>query len=217
MDKLIETQKGELIVTNDGATILKNLQVFHPAAKLLIQTSKAQDIEAGDGTTSVVILAGALLEAAQSLLEYGIHPTRISDGFALALNKSLEVISELGIKVDLSDDEQLLQCVKTSLSSKIVSQNATELAPIALSSIKSICDISTATNLDLNDIKIYQKLGGTLEDIQLFKGVLFADKMPLSAPGAPLKIESPKVAMLQFCISSPKTNMENNVVISDYT
>lgn len=85
MDKLIETKKAELIVTNDGATILKNLQVFHPAAKLLIQTSKAQDIEAGDGTTSVVVLSGALLEAAQSLLEYGIHPTRISDGFALAL------------------------------------------------------------------------------------------------------------------------------------
>lgn len=89
MDKLIETSKGELIVTNDGATILRNLQVFHPTAKLLIQTSKAQDIEAGDGTTSVVIISGALLEAAQSLLEYGIHPTLISDGFALALNKSL--------------------------------------------------------------------------------------------------------------------------------
>lgn len=101
MDKLIETSRGELIVTNDGATILKNLQVFHPTAKLLIQTSKAQDIEAGDGTTSVVILSGALLEAAQSLLEYGIHPTRISDGFAVALNHSLSVIEGMGIEVDL--------------------------------------------------------------------------------------------------------------------
>lgn len=121
MDKLIESSRGEIIVTNDGATILKNLSVLHPTAKLLIQTSKAQDVEAGDGTTSVVVVAGSLLEAAQSLIEHGIHPTRISEGFALALTKSLEVINELSIRVDIQDEDQLIQCVKTSLSSKIVS------------------------------------------------------------------------------------------------
>lgn len=95
MDKLLETAKGETIITNDGATILQNLSVLHPTARLLIQTSKAQDIEAGDGTTSVVILAGALLEAAENLIHKGIHPTRISEGFAIALKKSLEVINEV--------------------------------------------------------------------------------------------------------------------------
>ena len=95
MDKLIETAKGETIITNDGATILKNLSVLHPTAKLLIQTSKAQDIEAGDGTTSVVILAGALLEAAENLIHKGIHPTRISEGFSIALKKALKVINDV--------------------------------------------------------------------------------------------------------------------------
>lgn len=106
--------------------------------------------------------------------------------------------------------------MKTSLSSKIISQNSTELAPIAIEAIKSICDIKTAKNLDLKNIKIHQKLGGTLDDIQLFKGVVFTNNMPVSAPGSLSKVQNPKIAVLQFCISSPKTNMENNVVISDY-
>ncbi len=95
MDKLIESGKGETLITNDGATILKNLSVIHPTANLLIQTSKAQDIEAGDGTTSVVILAGALLEAAENLIHKGIHPSRISEGFSIALKKALEVVNEV--------------------------------------------------------------------------------------------------------------------------
>jgi T-complex protein 1 subunit delta len=85
-----------------------------------------------------------------------------------------------------------------------------------LDAIKSICNINTATNVDLNNIKVYQKLGGTMDDIQLFKGIVFPTKGPINAPGAPTKVLNPKIAVLQFCISSPKTNMENNVVVSDY-
>lgn len=165
MDKLLETSKGEVLITNDGATILKNLSVLHPTAKLLIQTSKAQDVEAGDGTTSVVILAGALLDACETLIHKGIHPSRISSGFARALRKSLEIIDSVAKKIDLNNEDELIQCVKTSLSSKIVSQNSTELAPIALEAIKNIVDINTADNVDLKDIKILTKLGGTIDDI----------------------------------------------------
>jgi T-complex protein 1 subunit delta len=105
MDKLLETGKGEVIITNDGATILQNLSVIHPIAKLLIQTSLAQDVEVGDGTTSVVIIAGALLEAAEKLIHKGIHPSKISEGFAEALNLALKVIDSVSVKINLTDDE----------------------------------------------------------------------------------------------------------------
>ncbi len=217
MDKLLENSKKEVLITNDGATILKNLSVLHPTAKLLIQTSKAQDIEAGDGTTSVVILAGAFLEAAENLIHKGIHPSLISEGFSIALKKSLEIINSVAKKIELTDEEQLIQCIKTSLASKIVSQNSTELAPIALKAVKNIIDIKTAQNVDLKDIKIVKKKGGTIDDIELFDGVVFPNNRPVRTGSGLQKIANPKVALIQFCISSPKTNIDNNVVVDDYT
>jgi len=108
MDKMIQDGKGHVLITNDGATILKQMEVVHPTAKMLVEISKAQDIEAGDGTTSVVVIAGTLLNAAQQLLEKGIHPAAISDGFAVALDKALEVIEGMGQTVDLNDRDQLI-------------------------------------------------------------------------------------------------------------
>ena len=214
MDKLLENAKGEVLITNDGATILKNLSVLHPTAKLLIQTSKAQDIEAGDGTTSVVIIAGALLEAAQNLLKQGIHPTRISEGFSIALKKALEVINRVAKKIELTDEDELIECVKTSLSSKIVSQNSTELAPIALKAVKNIVDIENDTNVDLKNIMVLKKNGGTMDDIELFNGLVFTSNRP---NGNSKRINNPKIALLQFCISSPKTDLGHNVIVDDYT
>ena len=105
---MIQDGKGHVLITNDGATILKQMEVVHPTAKMLVEISKAQDIEAGDGTTSVVVIAGTLLNAAQQLLEKGIHPAAISDGFAVALDKALEVIEGMGQTVDLNDRDQLI-------------------------------------------------------------------------------------------------------------
>jgi len=216
MDKLMETSKGEVIITNDGATILKNLSVLHPTANLLIQTSKAQDIEAGDGTTSVVIIAGALLDKAEALIERGVHPTQISEGFAIALKRAIEIINSLAQKVDLSNEDYLTQCVKTALASKIISQNSTEIAPIAIRAVKKIADFRTATNVDLNDIRIVKKLGGTLDDIELVEGLIFPNNRPSQSAGGPTKIVNPKIAVLQFCLSSPKTDIDNNITVSDY-
>ena len=117
---MIMTAKGETLITNDGATILKNLSVLHPTAKILVEASKAQDIEAGDGTTSVVIIAGALLSACESLLKRGIHPTSISDGFAVALKHGVEILNEMATPITLADRDHLIQCVVTCLSSKIL-------------------------------------------------------------------------------------------------
>ena len=216
MDKLLENKNAEMLITNDGATILENLKVLHPTAKLLIETSKSQDVEAGDGTTSVVILAGALLAAAEQLIKQGIHPSLISEGFSVALRKSLEIVNEVSLPVDLKNEEQLLQCVKTSLSSKIVSQNSTELAPISVNAVKNIVDIATADNVDLKDIKVTKKLGGTIDDIELVNGLVFPNNRPSHIAGGPSRIAKPKIALLQFCISSPKTDLENNVQVSDY-
>ena len=130
MDKMIQDGKGEVLITNDGATILKQMEVVHPTAKMLVEISKAQDIEAGDGTTSVVVMAGALLKASQDLLTKGIHPSAISDGFQVALTKAIETIDDMSQPVDLNNREQLIQNAITSLSSKVVSQHSDLLAPI---------------------------------------------------------------------------------------
>lgn len=217
MDKMMQTSKGETLITNDGATILGNLSVIHPTAKLLVQTSKAQDVEAGDGTTSVVIIAGALLKAAQTLLIKGIHPTMISDGFALALTKALDVLNSVAKKVDLNNQDELEQCVKTALSSKVVSQNSTHLAPLSIKAVRAICDLQNETNVDLRDIKIVKKMGGVIDDIELINGLVFADNKPARSAGGPTKVENPKIAMLQFCISKPKTDMDNNIQVNDYS
>ena len=104
----IQDEKGRVLITNDGATILKKMSVIHPTAKMLVEISQAQDIEAGDGTTSVVVIAGALLKATQELLNKGIHPAAISDGFAVALNKAIEIIESMGTPVDLNDRDVLI-------------------------------------------------------------------------------------------------------------
>lgn len=149
MDKMIQDQRGKVLITNDGATILNKLEVIHPTAKMLVEISKAQDIEAGDGTTSVVVIAGALLKACQELLNKGIHPAAISDGFNVALKKAKEVIEGMGQTVDLNDRNVLIQNCVTCLSSKVVSQNSDILAPMAVDAVLRIID-KTDTNVDLN-------------------------------------------------------------------
>merc|ERR1719495_1019116 len=118
---MIQDPKGEVTITNDGATILDQMKVIHPPAKMLVELSKAQDIEAGDGTTSVVVICGSLLEASSRLLEKGLHPTTISDAFQEAALKCCEILMEMATPVDLADRQSLLQSASTSLNSKVVS------------------------------------------------------------------------------------------------
>lgn len=213
---MIMTAKGETLITNDGATILKNLSVLHPTAKILVEASKAQDVEAGDGTTSVVIIAGALLSACELLLKKGIHPTSISDGFAVALKHSIDILHDMSTPISLENKDHLQQCVITSLASKILSQNSAQLAPIAVDAVLRVMEPGT-DNVDLNNIKIVKKLGGVIDDIEVVQGLIFPDNRPAHAAGGPTRIEKPKIALLQFCLSSPKTDIENNVVVGDYS
>jgi T-complex protein 1 subunit delta len=193
------------------------MEVVHPTAKMLVEISKAQDIEAGDGTTSVVVIAGALLKACQELLAKGIHPSAISDGFQVALTKAMEIIDGMAQPVDLNNREQLIQNAITSLSSKVVSQHSDLLAPMAVDAVLRIIDKEHDTNVDLRDIHVSKKLGGTVDDSELIDGLVFVDKKASHFAGGPSKIKDAKIGLIQFTLSAPKTDLENNVVVHDYT
>ena len=207
MDKMIQSPKGDVTITNDGATILEQMKVVHPAAKMLVNLSKAQDVEAGDGTTSVVVLAGSMLEAADKLLKKGIHPTSISESFQKAAVKSAEILTSLGMPVDLSDREKLLQAANTSLNSKVVSQHSSELSPIAVDAVLKVADPNRENNVNLADIKIIKKLGGTVDDCELVEGLVLSER----ACGNVKRVEKAKVGLIQFQVSPPKTDMDNQV------
>jgi len=216
MDKMIKTADGNVTITNDGATILKKIEVMHPVAKMLVELSKAQDIEAGDGTTSVVVLAGSLLGAAQRLLEKGIHPTTISESFQKAASKAVEFLEEMSTPIALTDREHLLKIATTSLSSKVVSHYSSLLSPICVDSVLKVIDPEVDTNVDLRDIRVVTKLGGTIEDTELVDGLVLNHRVSHFAEGV-TRVEKAKIGLLQFCISPPKTDMENNVIVSDYS
>jgi T-complex protein 1 subunit delta len=216
MDKMIQKgENGEVLITNDGATILSQLQVFHPTAQMLVQLSKSQDIEAGDGTTGICVIAGALLNACSELLNKGIHPTIIADSFKQAAFKAEEILTGMATQVDLNDKDSVLDAVNTCLSSKVVSQNSDVLAPIAVEAVLSIIDPATSTNVDLADIKIVKQVGGTMDDTELVRGLVLERSAKHTAGGL-TRVENARIALIQFCLSAPKTDMENNVVVSDY-
>lgn len=150
-------------------------------------------------------------------MEKGIHPSAISEGFSVALNKAVEVIESMGQPVDLNNRDQLIQNAITSLSSKVVSQHSDLLAPMAVDAVLRIINKETDTNVDLRDIHVSKKLGGTVDDSELIEGLVFVDKKVSHFAGGPSKIKDAKIGLIQFCLSAPKTDMENNVVVHDYT
>ncbi|KAJ2848552.1 T-complex protein 1 subunit delta [Coemansia brasiliensis] len=215
MDKMIETGKKEVVISNDGATILKHMSVLHPAARMLVDLSAAQDVEAGDGTTSVVVLAGSLLSAAEKLLKKGIHPTQIAEGFKSAAAEAVKILEDIAIPVNLDDRESLLKSATTSLSSKVVAQYSSVLAPIVVDSVLRIVGADTDSNVDLNDIRIVKKIGGTIDDTELVSGLVLNQNVITSA-GGPTRVEKAKIGLIQFQLSPPKPDMDNQVVVNDY-
>ncbi|KAF2109552.1 T-complex protein 1 subunit delta [Lophiotrema nucula] len=214
MDKMIQTGKGETIITNDGATMLNQMSVMHPSAKMLVDLSHAQDIEAGDGTTSVVVIAGSLLGAAERLLNKGIHPTVISEAFQRAAGRAIEILTDMSIPVSLSDRQTLLKTATTALSSKIVAQEP-KLPIMAVDSVLKVIDPKTADNVDLRNIRIIKKAGGTIEDSEMIDGLVLNQPVVKSASGPTMK-EKAKIGLIQFQLSPPKPDMENQIVVNDY-
>ncbi|KAK3722166.1 T-complex protein 1 subunit delta [Vermiconidia calcicola] len=214
MDKMIQSGKGETIITNDGNTMLKSMSVMHPAAKMLVDLANAQDIEAGDGTTSVVVIAGSLLGAAEKLLSKGIHPTIISESFQRAAAQAVKILEDMSVPINLSDRQTLLKAASTSLSSKIVSQEP-KLAPMAVDAVMRTINSTNASNVDLRNIRILKKAGGVIDDSEMIDGLVLSQQTVKSA-GGPTRIEKAKIGLIQFQLSPPKPDMENQIVVNDY-
>ncbi|EZG67932.1 T-complex 1 subunit delta, partial [Gregarina niphandrodes] len=217
MDKLIHGAKGDVVITNDGATILKEMNVIHPAAKMLVELSESQDVEAGDGTTSVVVVAGALITAASGLLEKGLHPQTIAQAFLQASKMAQEVLSEMSIPVDVTDREELEKAVSTSLQSKVVSSLASHLAPIAVEAVCAVHRNLEDANVDLNDVRVVKQLGGTIDDSELVQGLVLPNQRVSRIAGGPTSCRDAKIGLIQFCLSLPKTDMDQQITIKDYT
>lgn len=214
MDKMILTDKSEIIVTNDGATILKHLQVLHPCARMLVELSEAQDVEAGDGTTTVVVIAGALLAVAEGLLQSGngIHPSAIAEAFRYAGNKAAEYCKDISKPIDLDNKAAVIKAASTSLNSKVVAQYALQIAAIA---VDAVFGVRLGSQVDLRDIRIITRVGGTVDDMKIIPGVVLNQPVIKSADG-PTRMEKARIALIQFQLSPPKTDMENQIVVTDY-
>ncbi|EDQ85971.1 uncharacterized protein MONBRDRAFT_38598 [Monosiga brevicollis MX1] len=214
MDKMIQNADGGVTITNDGATILELIQVLHPAAKMLVQLSKAQDVEAGDGTTSVVVLAGSLLDACEKLLYKGIHPATISVSFGTAAKKACDILEQMSTPIDMLDREALLKAAGTSLNSKVVSMCSDVIAPIVVDAVLAVAD-HEHHNVDLKDIKILQA-DGVVEETELVRGVVLNKRFAHRVSGLD-RMEKAKIGLIQFCLSPPKTDTDNQIVVSDYS
>lgn len=212
LDKMMVNSDGEVTITNDGATILKQMDVEHQIAKLMVQLSQSQDDEIGDGTTGVVVLAGALLEHAEKLLDRGIHPIRISDGYEMAAKVAcshLDTISE-SFQLDPNNKEPLIQLAMTTLGSKIVNRCHRQMAEIAVEAILSVADLERR-DVDFELIKVEGKVGGKMEDTMLVKGVII-DK-DFSHPQMPKVVKDAKIAILTCPFEPPKPKTKHGLEV----
>ncbi|KAK8197167.1 t-complex protein-like protein 1 [Phyllosticta capitalensis] len=214
MDKMIQTGKGETLITNDGNTMLRDMAVLHPAAKMLVDLANAQDVEAGDGTTSVVVICGSLLGAAEKLLAKGLHPTVISEAFQRAAAAAVQTLHDMSIPIALEDRQTLLKAASTSLSSKIVAQEP-KLATMAVDSVLRVIDPKSADNVDLKNIRILKKPGGTIDESEIVDGLALQQQVVKSG-GGPIRMEKARIGLIQFQLSPPKPDMENQIVVNDY-
>ena len=213
MDKMLVDSIGDITITNDGATILKEIDVQHPAAKMMVEVAKATDSEVGDGTTSSVILAGALLDKAESLIDDEIHSVIIADGYKKASRKAIEFLKEIAIKVEPKNKDILEKVAHTSMQTKLVSLEATDLAKLAVSAVLAVMEEkNNSFKVNLDNIKIEKKTGGSISDSELVQGIILDKEIVHS--GMPRKIEDAKIALISEALEIKKTEFEAKLNIS---
>ena len=216
LDKMLVDSLGDVTITNDGATILKEIDVQHPAAKMMVEISKTVDSEVGDGTTSSVIFGGALLARAEDLLNKDVHSSTIIDGYQAAADKTLEIYSQLSKKIQPNDRESLLKIAMTSMQSKLISEDSDSLSKIIVDAILSIATKKgDKYSVDLENIKVEKKAGGSIQDTQIVKGIVLDKEVVHS--GMPTKIEKAKIALINAALEIEKTEMSAEIRITDPT
>jgi thermosome len=216
MDKMLVSGIGDITITNDGAAILDEIDVQHPAAKMIVEVAKTQDDMVGDGTTTAVVLSGELLKEAEELLEQNIHPTLIVSGYRKAAQRAMEVLDEMGIAVDLDDRETLKKVAVTSMGSKAVGTAREHFADIAVDAVKQIAE-KRGENwvVDIDNVQIVKKEGKSLQDTQLVRGIIL-DKEVVHA-GMPKHVEKAKIALVYAPFEVEKTEVSAEIRIRDPT
>ena len=214
MDKMLVDSLGDVTITNDGATILKEIDVQHPAAKMMVEISKATDNEVGDGTTSVVIIAGALIEKAEELIDKDVHPTVIVDGYRKSAAKAIEVLNSIATKVHGNEKQELIRVAKTSMQTKLVSRQADLLADIVVRAAMQVAEKSTDAGykVDIDNVKVEKKAGGSIHDTTLIQGIVLDKEVVHTA--MPKKIEEAKIALINSALEIEKTEFDAKINIS---
>jgi len=214
MDKMLVDTMGDVVITNDGVTILKEIDVSHPAAKMMVEIAKVQDAESGDGTTTAVILAGELLKQAQSLIEKDIHPTTITAGYKLASDKALQVLEDVSEKVDRKDRTKLRTIANTAMMSKSVVGIRDTLSELAVKAVLSVAEEHKGRySVDLDNISVVKKHGGSARDTQLVPGIII-DKEVVHA-AMPRQVRDAKVLLLDVALEIKKTEVDAKITIED--
>ncbi len=195
MDKMLVDSLGDVVITNDGATILNEMQIEHPSAKMMVEIAKTQDSAVGDGTTTAVVLAGELLKKAEDLLEQEIHPTVITKGFRMAKLKALEVLNKIAMDVSIKDESMLEKIAETAMTGKSSEKASKELAALAVKAIKRVAEIKdNEIEIDTDNIKLEKKEGGSINDTRLIDGIII-DKEVVH-PAMPKRVENAKIALI---------------------
>jgi thermosome len=214
MDKMLVDSMGDVVITNDGVTILKEIDVEHPAAKMLVEVAKTQDEECGDGTTTAVILAGELLKKAEALIEQNVHPTVISGGYRLAAVKAREILDSVAISVSPDDKETLMDIARTAMISKSVSASRDLLADVAVKAVSAVAEKKDGKwFIDDDNIQIVKKQGGSMDDTKMISGII-VDKEAVH-PAMPKKVEKAKIALVDSALEVKKTEIDAKIEITD--
>jgi len=215
MDKMLVDSLGDVVITNDGVTILKEIDIEHPAAKMLVEVAKTQDAEAGDGTTTAVILAGELLKKAEDLIEQNIHPTVIASGYRQAADKAREVLERVSTKVSIRDTAVLRDVAITAMQSKSASGQKEHLADIAVKAVTTVAEelASGRYFVDEDNIQIVKKQGGSIADTELVEGII-VDKERVH-PGMPGQIDNARIALVDAALEVKKTEIDAKIEITD--
>jgi len=216
LDKMLVDSLGDVTITNDGATILKEIDVQHPAAKMMVEISKTVDNEVGDGTTSSVVFGGALIANAEALLKKDVHSSVIVDGYQAAAEKTLELLGGIAKGVKADDREALINVAKTSMESKLISEDSGPLSEIVVDAVlKVAAERGGSQAVDLENVKVEKKSGGSIQDTRLVMGIVLDKEVVHS--GMPQKVESAKIALLNCALEVEKTELSAEIRINDPT
>ena len=214
MDKMLVDSLGDVVITNDGVTILKEIDVQHPAAKMVVEVAKTQDSECGDGTTSAVVIAGELLKKAESLIEQNIHPTILANGYGMAAAKAMEILDTIAVPVKFEDEAMLKKIARTAMTGKSVGGQRDFLADIAVKAVKAIAEKKNGKyEIDVDNVKVEKKTGGSIADTHVIEGIVI-DKERVH-PRMPKQVKNAKIALLSAALEIKKTEVEAKIQIRD--